>query len=80
MKYTLRPGYTITEVCTTEATETCSSNGAVSISFLRPDPDAIIRKTAVLGTPQQSAKIKVSSPGDKVKYINVTQAGQIYVN
>ncbi|MCK5027487.1 MAG: hypothetical protein KAS07_03645 [Candidatus Pacebacteria bacterium] len=76
-KHDLRTGYTITDICIPEGT--CGVETDVSISFKRPDPEAIIRDQNNSSTNLASVEIELSSPKGATSTIHVTQTGQIYI-
>ncbi len=77
-RYDLQTGYTISDICIPE-TDCVTAQNDASVSFKRPDPEAVIRDQDGSSTNLNSVKIELSSPKGKKKYIHVTQAGQIYV-
>ena len=72
------PIYTISDICI-PITDCVTAQDDVSISFERPNPEAIIRDQDSSSTNLSSVMIELSSSKGKTKYINVTQSGQIYV-
>jgi prepilin-type N-terminal cleavage/methylation domain-containing protein len=76
-----RNGVTVTNVC--DAT-TCPAAGAsrMNIVFIRPSPDAIIYFASGLnnfGPPVTSARIQLTSPKGRIKYVNIESTGQVSI-
>ncbi len=75
-----RNGVRVTSVCDSTA---CYSNKTLSISFLRPIPDANIYITYPDGSPflgpLLSARIELKSPKNKLVYVTVESTGQVLV-
>ncbi|HRH26474.1 MAG TPA: type II secretion system protein [Candidatus Paceibacterota bacterium] len=76
--YTLPTGNTISKKCGTLTVGGAYANiaGNLDITFLRPDPAAVIRSGA---TDYKKANICLQSANSRVKQIEVTNAGQISV-
>jgi type II secretory pathway pseudopilin PulG len=74
IRHDLSMGYSISKICTTPSACTESA----SISFKRPNPDAII-KTADGGLDQGEILVEIMSPKGATSTVHVTKAGQIYV-
>lgn len=73
-KSDLTAGYTISDLCVDGA---CNQDD-VSVSFKRPDPEAIIRNSNDT-VDWDEVVIELSSPKGKTVNIHATKAGQIYV-
>ena len=73
--YILRKGNTISKIGLSNGGP-CSSSTSVDISFIRPNPDAFIRKD---GTFYTKAEICVSSPGGNKRKVVIESTGQISV-
>lgn len=72
-------GNQIEDLCVTlNAVENCTVNN-ISISFLRPDPTAIITANSVGTVEYNSAMIKIISPKGDGKQIYINRVGQISV-
>lgn len=76
-----RNGIYVSNVC--DAT-TCPAAGAsrMNIVFIRPNPDAIIYFASGLnnfGSPVSSARIELTSPKGKVKYVKIESTGQVSI-
>lgn len=80
-KYKIKKGNYIKEICVTPngGTETCDSTDKyLDITFLRPDPDAIIKSSISSGM-IDSAKIVISSPDGNTRYVLVNSTGHISI-
>lgn len=80
---TLHQNNTISDICGVNGSgdSDCASTGALSsidITFVRPDPDAVIIDPD-LGTQYRQAKIVLSSPQGNVKTVITESTGQISV-
>jgi prepilin-type N-terminal cleavage/methylation domain-containing protein len=81
-RYTIKRGNFIEKLCITQGTtESCSDGtGKLSITFRRPDPDAVIRAEGFGGPGlASSARIVVASPKGTTRSIAVYETGQISV-
>lgn len=77
-EYTIKRGSVISDICIYENGDVCTSNPNVNISFIRPNPDAIIKKTNG-GGPYSSAQITLTATDGSVKKIRVRSTGQIAI-
>ncbi len=78
--YTIKGAYKISNLCTLSGT-TCTNATVLDITFLRPNPDAIITANGISATKYDAAQISVSAarvPGS-VKNITVRLTGQISI-
>lgn len=76
--FNITKGNKISKLCVTNNTSTnCYSE--IDIVFLRPNPDAIIRRTGIT-TNYQSAYVCVSSPTGTHRKIFISNTGQISVS
>lgn len=74
-RHKLSDGYQISKICTSASV--CSETDA-SVSFKRPDPDAII-KTSAGGADLGELHVEIMSPKGATSTVHVTKTGQIYV-
>ena len=78
-------GFSVARICgtTVASIERCSNVDSIStldITFIRPDPDAIIRIDGDAATVYQSARIVVQSPQGKEREVTVESTGQISIS
>ena len=79
-------GFSIVRICATPGSfnELCSDTDNIStldITFIRPDPDALIRINGDANSVYQRARIVVQSPqGDKEREVIVESTGQISIS
>jgi prepilin-type N-terminal cleavage/methylation domain-containing protein len=80
-KFNLKPGNLIYKLCDM-STNSCSHVSDLSITYMRPEPNAKIVTSGNPGSPLTKASIIIKSPGDTdavYKCIFVTSVGQISV-
>jgi len=83
--FSIGRGFSIARICATTVAsiELCSGTDNVStvdITFIRPDPDALIRINGETATVYQSARIVVSSPRGTEREVVVESTGQISIS
>jgi len=78
--FTLRRGATISKVCvdSCDSSNTLGTGEPLDITFLRPNPDAEIRRNGS-GVPYSSARVCVKAPDGTQRKIIVNTTGQISV-
>ncbi len=77
--YTMRSGYRISEICVPKTqVRPCTNHTRLDITFKRPNPDAIILVDNGV-TPQESARIYVTSPQGDTQAVVIEANGQIAV-
>lgn len=81
--YTVRPGYSVYNFCgdLPSGSPHCSRTGDITnmtLLFRRPDPDALI-KTSALGSGYTQARIIARSPSGDTRTITITAVGQISI-
>lgn len=72
----LRNGVRISNVCDSS---TCYNNKSLSVTFLRPNPDAVIYLTSPDTGPLLTGKVELTSPKGKVLQVTVESTGQVAV-
>jgi prepilin-type N-terminal cleavage/methylation domain-containing protein len=79
--YTLKSGYTFTNICNEDSTEVCYPNYTTNIVFKRPNPDAstsVYNANTLVASPGH-IRIKIKSGDDRYKAVDVYKSGQIAV-
>lgn len=79
-RYTLAPGYTIKDLCgnfKTTGTPGCGLN-RLNITFVRPNPDAVLKRNAG-DTPYSNAEVIIQSKTGVTKTIVIWKTGQISI-
>jgi prepilin-type N-terminal cleavage/methylation domain-containing protein len=82
---TLRNGIIISAACDASTCPPASPAGVtgVNVTFLRPSPDARIYFTNSSGTniagPVNSARVRLTSPKNKILYVNIEVTGQVTI-
>lgn len=79
-RYTLAPGYTIKDLCgnsETTGAPGCNQN-RLNITFVRPNPDAVLKRNAG-DTPYSNAKVIIQSRTGVTKSIIIWKTGQISI-
>jgi prepilin-type N-terminal cleavage/methylation domain-containing protein len=79
-QFSLREGFYIKDVCTTDAPQKCLSNNIsdIAIYFRRPNPNAYISINGAPGV-YSGAIITVSSPAGSERVISISSTGQIVI-
>ncbi|MEX0652403.1 MAG: prepilin-type N-terminal cleavage/methylation domain-containing protein [Candidatus Paceibacterota bacterium] len=83
--FSIGQGFSIAKVCATSVAsiELCSDVDDIStldITFIRPDPDALIRVNGDAATVYQSARVVVRSPKGNERQVTVESTGQISIS
>lgn len=76
-KYSIKRGSYISDICV-GVSPSCSSVNTLDITFLRPNPDAII-KSDISSADANEAKITISSSDEKTRTVIVNATGQISI-
>jgi type II secretory pathway pseudopilin PulG len=82
-KYNVKNGIKISSICVGSGPSSCTSKPLLYILFKRPKPDALIYYSDTFGgnpTPQNYARIILSSASGATTSVVITSPGQIYVS